>query len=88
LKNLARNLFSDLREKVFSAQVGKVHRLKGKHVVRDGVTFWVKSVDWRRGKVVVSDVKTPLKRTTTFSIRSFLSKAVEVLEPKRKEKRK
>lgn len=77
--NVAKGLFAKLREKVYDAQAGTVAGLAGKHVVRDGVTFLVVRVD--KNKVVVSDTKTPLKTTTTFSKRSFMSKAVEVLEP-------
>ena len=84
--NVARGLFSKLRENVREAQAGGAAGLAGKHVVRDGVTFLVVRVD--KGKVVVSDTKTPLKTTTTFSKRSFMSKAVEVLEPEAGDEKK
>jgi hypothetical protein len=80
MPDASERLFNKLRSSVYAAQVGKVHKLKGRYVERDGVTFLVVSVDWRGGKVVVSDTKTPLKQRTTFSIKSFLSKSVTVLD--------
>jgi len=65
---------------VFSKQAEKVHRLKGKHVERDGKIFLITKVDWRRGKITASDLKTPIDQVTKFSIRSFLSKSVTVLD--------
>jgi len=77
--NLAARLLKRIKGKVYAAQVGKLHKLKGKHVDRDGTTFLVTGVDWRNGKITVSDTATPLKQTTTFNIKSFLSKAVTIL---------
>jgi hypothetical protein len=51
-------------------------------VERDGVTFLVTKVDWRRGKIQVSDTETPLKQTSEFNIKSFLSRAVTILRDK------
>ena len=78
VRDPAKELFSEIRSRVYAAQVKKLKGLVGRHVVRDGVTFLVVSAS--KGKVVVSDTKTPLKQTTTFSARSFLSKAVEIME--------
>ena len=83
MRNLSKDLFAQLRDRVYEAQVGKVHRLEGKSVLRDGVVFRVVSVDWRRGKIEVSDAKTPPNQTVVFAVRSFLSKAVEVMQPEK-----
>lgn len=79
MADLAGKLMDRIRGRVYAAQVGKLHSLRGKYVERDGVTFLVTAVDWRRGHITVSDTKTPLKQTTRFGIKSFLSKAVAVL---------
>jgi len=82
--NLAEKLLDRIKGKVYAAQVGKLHKLNGKHVERDGVTFLVTKVDWRRGKITVSDTGTPLNQTTEFNIKSFLSKAVTILREEEK----
>lgn len=73
-------LAARVRGAVYADQVKLVHRLVGKHVERDGTLFYVVKVDWKGGRVTVSDTKTPVDQVTSFSIRSFLSKAVRVVE--------
>jgi hypothetical protein len=80
MKDISQELFDKIRSNVFSNQAGKVHNLKGKYVVRDGVTFLVVDVDWKKGKIIVSDTKTNVDNKTTFAIKSFLSKAVVPME--------
>lgn len=72
----AEKLLLGLKAQVFKSQASKLQTLKDKYVVRSGVTFLVTGIDWRKGKIEVSDTKTPLNQKTTFSIKSFLSKAV------------
>jgi len=80
MPDLAENLANKIRSAVYASQVKKVHSLKGRYVERDGVTFLITEVNWKKGKLTVSDTKTPLKQTTQFSIKAFLSKAITVLD--------
>jgi len=80
MANASEKLANNIKTSVFASQANLVHKLKGKYVERDGTTFLVVSVDWRKGRIIVSDTKTPVKQTTYLSIRSFLSKAVEIIE--------
>lgn len=82
MAGISNKLADRIKGLAFQAQVGKVHRLKGKYVRRDGIVFLVVNVDWQNGKIVASDVKTPVNQTTQFSIRSFFSKAVDELGAK------
>lgn len=88
MTNLALKLADRIKGKVYAAQVGLLHKLAGKYVERNGVTFLVTKVDWRNGKIVVSDTATPLKQTTTFNIKSFLGKAVTILREEEADERK
>lgn len=54
--------------------------LEGKHVLRAGTRFHVLKVDKKTGEIVVSDAATPEKVKQTFSLKLFLSKAVEIIE--------
>lgn len=78
-KDLASDLADDIKAVVAKEQFGMLDELEGKHVVRDGVVFYVVKVDRRNDRVVVSDTKTEFEQTTTFAMRSFLGKKVEVL---------
>lgn len=78
-KDPAEEMLARISSKVADSQVGIVHRLKGQYVERNGVVFLVVDVDWRKGQIVVSDVKTPVEQTTRFRIRPFLSKAIRLL---------
>lgn len=55
-------------------------RIEGKHVVRAGTRFHVIKVDKKKNEIVVSDAATPEKVKQKFSLKQFLSKAVEIVE--------
>lgn len=80
MTDLAAELSGRIKAVVASSQDGVLDGLTGKYVKRDGVTFLVVKVDRKGGRVTVSDVKTPVKQTTVFSIQSFLGKAIEPVE--------
>lgn len=79
-RDVSEELANRIRSSVLEAQSDMLDGLAGKYVRRDGVTFLIVQVDRKGGKVVASDTKTPVDQTTTFGIKAFLSKAVEVLE--------
>ena len=62
--NYAERLAKRVASAVYSKQVTLVHTLKGKHVERNGVTFLVIKVDWRGGKITVSDTKASVETAT------------------------
>jgi hypothetical protein len=86
-ENHAGRVADQIRTAVKQRQAGMLHRMIGKYVVRDGVMFLVVSVNWGRGKVTVSDVKTPRVQTTKFSVGSFLSKAIRIVEDEKKKEK-
>ena len=79
-KGVSNKLADKIKSAVYASQIRLVHKLQGKYVKRDGVVFYIKSVNWSTGKMVVSDTKTALNITTAFQIKSFLSKKVEEVE--------
>lgn len=85
--DVSEKLANKIRSVVYAAQVKKVHSLKGRYVERDGVTFLIVKVDWKKGRLTVSDTKTPLKQTTQFSTKAFLSKAITILDEEEPVKR-
>ena len=75
-----RKFSEKVRSAVFSVQKTLVDRLIGKEVVRDGVAFRVIEADQENGVLIVSNLKTADGQTSRFAIRSFLGKAVEVID--------
>jgi hypothetical protein len=80
VKDISKKLADQIKSSAYLAQVHKVSGLKGKYVRRDGVIFLVMSIDMKKQKIEVSDAKTAVRQTTKFSIKSFLSKAVEIIK--------
>lgn len=80
MADVSEKLANKIRSAVYATQVKKVHSLKGRYVERDGTTFLIVGVDWKKGKLTVSDTKTPLNQTTHFSVKAFLSKAIIILD--------
>jgi hypothetical protein len=75
--NVCEQLAKRIRSGVYRAQKGIAQSLVGRSVRRNGVEYHV--VRLAGDKIVVSDLKTPLDQTTTFSVKAFLSKAVAPL---------
>ena len=80
MKDNSKKLADQIKGAAYQAQVKLVHSIKGKYVNRAGVIFLVMDVDWKKGKLTVSDAKTPVRQTTKFSIKSFLSKSIQVID--------
>ena len=78
--DVAEELANKIRSDVLKSQGTALDGLEGKYVERDGVTFLVVKVDRKKGKVIVSDTKTPVDQVTPFAIKAFLSKAVHQVD--------
>lgn len=75
---LAAEFARRIRAKVLVRQVGMVKSLEGKIVRRNGIEYSVIKVE--KGVVTASDLKTPIDQTTKFTVKAFMSKAIEVID--------